>query len=128
MFSFLPFPEFILLGVIILVGAMYYAIKLRKSPDKSFFILMLVCILCDSLIIVYKGLSYWAPGTLLLSIFGVLLIIATIIFALTFMIIVIWRYRHGCVVKEKKKVFWAGISCLVFAVVLCIVVVVLLQI
>lgn len=113
MFSFLPLPLFIGVGVVVVGMLIYAAVKYRKGEHQYLFVPLCMGILCVTIATVGRCIDEWAYGTTLQHIFAVLQMINPFFICCIIIIMGILRYKAGYVDKEKKAIFFLAISIMI---------------
>lgn len=125
MFSYLPFPYFIILTFILLVMCFYNAFKFRNS-EKSF-IFVPLCISGFGCLIAIAGkcINHWLSGTPVQSVSDIIQYINPLVVIGAFIITGMKEYRKGHVKGKNKILFISGICGLITGFMLLIVVLIL---
>ena len=125
MFSYLPFPVFIILSISVTIGCIYYAIKYKKEQNKSLFAILLICVIACMLAIIAKCLEEWMYESVLFVVFMYASIIAGIFLVVSVLIIGIYKLFKGKRNNTNKPALIFGILTIIFAalmttIILCI--------
>ena len=115
MFSYLPFPVFISISILVIFGCTYYAVKYKREQNKLLFGILLLCIASCLLTVVAKCLEEWAEDSVFFWIFMYVSIISGVFLIVGVLIIGIHKLFQKNDINVNKPILISGILMIVAA-------------